>query len=267
MDIQAPNFLGRFFIYRLNELPEYLESPEYIASETLRNEKSVKPTVERQETGRETPKGNRETQKEGSGSGKKAEDSEGSDGAVRVDEEGLENDLMRLLYERAYYVTELGWELEDKYDKDANRLKVDCHALLKDLTSFGAVMKADLEDRWGNRLVMYWSKEKGVSAFHKALTRKAKATILEQGGEIEKGRAGSDFTAIVNTSEIGIECETGLKSDLEKFKEDVEKRIDHFDEIWIITPTKKKRKKYRKALEGVRGLRFKTLKTLKSSIQ
>jgi len=240
--------------------------PSSIVSETSRK-RGVKPAVKRQEKerretpdmGRETKEKERETQKESSGSG--------SEDAVRVDKEGLENDLMRLLNERAYYVSELGRELEDKYDKDANRLKVDCHALLKDLTSSGAVMKADLEDRWGNRLVMYWTKEKGVSAFHKALSRKAKATILEQGGEIDKGKAGSDFTALVNSSEIGIECETGLKSDLEKFKEDVENRIDHFDQIWIITPTKKKRKKYRKALEDVRNLRFKTLKTLGSSIK
>ncbi len=244
--------------------------PSSSVSETSRK-KRVKLAVKRQETGRETPGENRETsekeretQKEGSGSGKKAKD---SDGAVKVDKESLENDLMRLLNERAYYVTELGRELEGKYDKDANRLKVDCHALLKDLTSSGAVMKADLEDRWGNRLVMYWSKEKGVSAFHKALSRKAKATILEQGGEIEKGRAGVDFMALINGSEIGVECETGLKSDLEKFKEKVEERVEHFDQVWIITPTKKKRKKYRKALERVRNLSFKTLKTLKSAIR
>jgi len=260
------------------KFPEWLVSdevkPSSSVSETSRK-KGVKPAVKRQEDRRETPdKGRetrekeRETQKEASGSGSSSGDeAESSDKAVRVDKEGLENDLMRLLNERAYYVSELGRELEDKYDKDANRLKVDCHALLKDLTSSGAVMKADLEDRWGNRLVMYWSKEKGVSAFHKALTRKTKATILEQGGEIEKGRAGSDLTALVNNSEIGIECETGLKSDLEKFKEDVEERVDHFDQVWIITPAKKKRKKYRESLESVKSLRFKTLKTLKSSIR
>ena len=174
----------------------------------------------------------------------------------------LRDEVLRLLHERPYYVSELGRQLEPTFNKPAGTLKVDVHVLLKDLVGAGVVMKADLEDRWGKRYVLYWCRELGEGGFHRCMIDHAAALCAEFEIETLKTRRLADLAIKLGRAHVALECETGLKHDLEKFAAECRRRLKNFSKVLVVVPTKAQRARYSGALGRVKGVEVLTLQNL-----
>jgi len=170
---------------------------------------------------------------------------------VKIDYDMLKADVINLLRNRCSYVSELGRELESKYGKPAYKLKVDIHIILKDLVGSGLVMKSDFIDRRGKRLVLYWLRESGESPFHRALISHTLDLLYRYNLDaklLNSPEGGCDIVL----RDICVECESGFKADLDKFKEAMYNRLKRYREVWVIVPNKHQRDRYSKALKNIR---------------
>jgi len=160
----------------------------------------------------------------------------------------LRDDVLRMLHERPYYVSELGRELTLKYGKPADTLKVDVHVQLKELVGAGVVMRAALEDRWGKKFILYWVRELGEGAFHRALIAHVSALAAEFKIDASGARRNADLVFKVGRAHVAIECESGLKHDLKKFDIEVRRRLRVFPRVWVVVPTEDERQRYAAAV-------------------
>ncbi len=168
---------------------------------------------------------------------------------VKIDYDQLKADVINLLRDRCSYVSELGRELEGKYNKPGYKLKVDIHIVLKDLVGSGLVMKSDFIDRRGKRLVLYWLREAGESPFHKALISHTLDVFYRHNLDVKllnSPEGGCDLEASFKEKSICIECETGLKADLNRFRNSMLKRLNKYHEVWIIVPNQEQHLRYSK---------------------
>ena len=70
--------------------------------------------------------------------------------------------------------------------------------------------------------------------------------LMAAGITYELPKEGPDIIAYIDTKIVAIECETGLKDDLNSYKEQVLKRFKQgFDEVWAICPTSDVAERYR----------------------
>ena len=163
------------------------------------------------------------------------------------------------------YVTRMAKDLSPIVGKDHSRLKADINRIFKRLVAQGIVSKADFINENGTRIVYYWLKEKGESPFHKILVNSTCKLLMTAGITYELPKEGADVIAYTDGKIVAIECETGLKEDLNAYKEQVLKRFkQRFDEVWTICPTPDIAERYR-AL-NIHGNRIFTLPELKKYI-
>ncbi len=144
------------------------------------------------------------------------------------------------------YVTRMAKDLSPIVGKDHSRLKADINRIFKRLIAQGIVSKSDFVNENGTRIVYYWLKEKGESPFHRILVNSTCKLLMAAGITYELPREGPDVIAHVNSKIVAVECETGLKDDLNSYKEQVLKRFEQgFDEVWAICPTRDVAERYR----------------------
>jgi len=144
------------------------------------------------------------------------------------------------------YVTRMAKDLSPIVGKDASRLKADINRIFKRLVAQGIVSKSDFINENGTRIVYYWLKEKGESPFHRILVNSTCKLLMASGITYELPGEGPDIIAYPDIRIVAIECETGLKDDLNAYKEQVLKRFKQgFDEVWAICPTPDVADRYR----------------------
>ena len=116
------------------------------------------------------------------------------------------------------------------------KFKAELHRLLGELIAEGIVAKEEFIGVDGVRRVLYWLKEKGESPLHLALVDNTYNLLREFGNaRICDTREGPDIIF----ENIAVECETGLKEDLESFRLQIEKRMKDFEDIWVVCPNEK----------------------------
>jgi len=184
-----------------------------------------------------------------------------------IDYDRLKLDVLRLLSDKASFVSQMGRDLANVYQKEANKLKVDIHVVLKDLVASGVVCKYPLRDRWGRLRVFYWLREKGESPFHKTLVDYVRSELVRHKIELFIETFNADLGFEFKGKKIAVECETGLKEDLKPFRNEVLRRFPKFNEVWVVVPTKGDKSRYLSVLGGVKNVFVLTLADLRSKLE
>ncbi len=143
------------------------------------------------------------------------------------------------------YVTRMAKDLSPVLGKDYSRLKFDISRIFKRLVARGIVSKSEFINENGIRIVYYWLKDKGESPFHRILVSST-CKVLSMNNISYDISNEPDLIAHIDNRRIAIECETGLKEDLNTYRRQIVRRLRQgYDEVWTICPTPKIAERYR----------------------
>ena len=124
---------------------------------------------------------------------------------------------------------------------------------LRKLKSLGVVEEIELYSlSRGRRLRLYIPRISRETALHQAMVEDI-ARYLQQKGyspSLTRG-SGPDIAVVIGGRRVAIEVETGLKHDLDRFRDTVLKRLSTFDKVLVVVPNARIRDRYLSKLRSL----------------